>query len=154
MSNKYINENLLSKATNENYMKNFPFPHCVIDGLLNADTLARVLKAVKKLELNNATFKFVNPNCPYEYNKYTYDISKIPELKDIFDHLNGPEFLKEISRITGIKDIIANMKGGIKGSGVHMIKRGGYLGIHTDFNTHTHELYGSLDRRINITYLF
>ena len=150
MKNKYINENLLSKTTNDNYMNNFPFPHCVIDGLLNSDTLFRVLKEVDKLKLNDATFKFANPNCPYEYNKYTYDISKIPQLKDIFDYLNGSEFLAELSRITGIKDIIANMKGGIKGSGVHIIKKGGYLGIHTDFNTHTHGVYGSLDRRINI----
>lgn len=141
------NLNLLS---NDNYNNNYPFPHCVIDNFLDNNTIQKVINITSKLNLENATSKFVNKKCPYEYNKYTYDISKLPELKYIFNYLNSDLFLSELSRITGVNNIIANMKGGIKGSGVHIIKTGGYLGIHTDFNTFNHPNYGKLDRRINI----
>ena len=73
-----------------------------------------------KLKLENATSKFVNKNCPYEYNKYTYDISKLPKLSYIFNYLNSDSFLSELSNITGVNNIISNMKGGIRGSGVHI----------------------------------
>jgi Rps23 Pro-64 3,4-dihydroxylase Tpa1-like proline 4-hydroxylase len=140
----------LKNIDSESFKSVFPFPHCIIDNFLNDNTLQKILNVTSKLKLENATSKFVNKNCPYEYNKYTYDISKLPELSYIFNYLNSDSFLSELSNITGVNNIIANMKGGIRGSGVHIIKNGGYLGIHTDFNTYNHPNYGKLDRRINI----
>ena len=70
----------------------------------------KILNNTNKLKLENATSKFVNKNCPYEYNKYTYYISKVSEISYIFDYLNSDSFLLELSKITKVNNIIANMK--------------------------------------------
>jgi Rps23 Pro-64 3,4-dihydroxylase Tpa1-like proline 4-hydroxylase len=132
------------------YENNQPFPHIIIDNFFKSEVLNRILDCVNHLNLNDATHKFLNKKCPYEYNKYAYDISKVNELKDIFDELNSQKFIEFLENLTGIEYLLANMKGGVKGSGIHRIKTGGYLGIHTDFNQFNNKIYGKLDRRLNI----
>ena len=147
----FINESSINNVNLKDiYQNNQPFPHVVIDNFFKEEVLTEILNYVNKLSLNNATHKFTNSKCPYEFNKYAYDISKVPEIKNVFDELNSKEFIDIIEEMTGIKDLLANMKGGVKGSGIHKIKKGGYLGIHTDFNQFSNKIYGNLDRRLNI----
>jgi len=118
---------------------------------LKKNICIKIVEDVNKLKLKKATHKFTNKNCPYEYNKYTYDLSKCtPLLKDVFKELDSPEFITILSELTNVKNIVINTEGGARGSGIHKTRKGGYLGIHTDFNTYKHSKYGNLDRRINI----
>ena len=78
-----------------------------------SEALNRILDCVDHLSLNDATHKFLNKKCPYEYNKYAYDISKVNELKDIFDELNSQKFIEFLENLTGIENLLANMKGGV-----------------------------------------
>jgi Rps23 Pro-64 3,4-dihydroxylase Tpa1-like proline 4-hydroxylase len=63
--------------------------------------------------------------------------------------LNSPEFINYLENMTGITDIIANDTT-LLGGGIHRIKNGGFLKLHTDFNSYHHKHYGKLDRRINL----
>ena len=133
------------------YLNEQPFPHIVIDNFFKKDYLDQILRDVNLLKLDNATHKFTNKKCPYEYNKYTFDLSKCSNLlKDVFKELDSEDFLNILSKLTSIQNIIDNQEGGTRGSGIHKIKKGGYLGIHTDFNTYKHSKQGNLDRRINL----
>ena len=51
---------------------------------------------------------------------------------DILSFMNSPEFLSFLQELTGIDDLIADPD--FNGGGIHLIPRGGKLGIHIDFS--------------------
>jgi len=141
----FINEDNL--RDNINYER-YPFPHTIIDNFLKNDVLDNVLLNINNLKDEHADCKFINPSSPYEYNKYAFFLNYGDYLKNLFIELNSPEFIKYLEKITGIENIITNDIT-LNGAGIHRIKNGGYLQLHTDFNSYSN-LYGKLDRRINL----
>ena len=141
---EFVNENVLKNVNYDNY----PFPHTVIDNFLKNDVLNNTLMSINNLKNENAEWKFTDPNSPCEYNKFAFNLNFDNYLKKLFIELNSPEFIKHIENITGIKDLITNDIN-LQGAGIHRIKKGGYLQLHTDFNSY-HNHYGKLDRRINL----
>lgn len=140
----FINEDKLKNVNYENY----PFPHTIIDNFLKNHTLDNILLNINNLKDNDANSKFINPSSPFEYNKYAFSSNFGDYLKELFMELNSPEFIKHLETITGIKDLITNDIT-LPGAGIHRIKNGGYLKLHTDFNSYYNH-YGKLDRRINL----
>lgn len=65
--------------------------------------------------------------------------------KAIFNELNNPEFLKDVSSITGIQDLIPDGK--LFGGGLHQSINGAFLDVHVDYNIHPET---KLHRRLNI----
>jgi Rps23 Pro-64 3,4-dihydroxylase Tpa1-like proline 4-hydroxylase len=128
--------------------ENYPFSHTIIDNFFQNNKLDNILCNINNLKDEDANSKFINPNSPYEFNKYAFSENYGNYLKKIFTELNSDDFIKKIEDITGIKDIIKNDINLI-GAGIHRIKNGGYLQLHTDFNSY-HNQYGKLDRRINL----
>ncbi len=59
--------------------------------------------------------------------------------------LNSPEFLSVIEVITGIENLHGDPD--LQGGGIHVIGRGGFLKLHTDFNWHKKL---GLHRRLNL----
>lgn len=156
MDTQYVTSKALQtlKSQTETYHLNQPFPHIVIDNFLNQNTLHDILGELQELKLEDATFKFTR-KCQYEYNKYTYDQNKLlqcqkKKITEVLNYLNSPNFIHILEKLTLVPEIIKNTEGGIKGSGVHRITSGGYLGIHTDFNSYEDKINGKMDRRINI----
>jgi hypothetical protein len=49
-----------------------------------------------------------------------------------FDEVNGERFLRFVEQVTGIAPVYADPN--LHGGGLHQIRRGGYLNVHTDFN--------------------
>ena len=140
----FINEDKLINVS----CKNYPFPHTIIDNFLKNDVLDNVLLNINNLKDEDANDKFINPSSPYEYNKYGFCSNYGDYLEKIFIELNSPEFIKYLEKITGIENLITNDIS-LRGAGIHRIKNGGYLQLHTDFNSY-HNHYGKLDRRINL----
>ena len=130
---------------------NTPFPHCVIDNILDVETVNEIHDEILTLNLKDADCQFTNKNNLFEYNKFAF--SKIESMqlhtKDVFKYLNSKEFIAQIEKLTGIHDIVCG-DFHLEGAGVHMIKKGGRLSMHTDFNSYDHIEYGKLDRRINL----
>ena len=67
-------------------------------------------------------------------------------IKLFFDFLNSNNFLQFLQGITSIKEKLVHDPE-LNGGGLHEIKRGGVLKVHTDFNRHPNL---NLDRRINV----
>ena len=138
--NKNINLNKLAKSLKYNYSTAHPYPHCVIDELINSKLLNQVTKEF--LIDNHQSVGFRNPNekkiTLNNWNKFG------PETKKIINYLNSKPFIRFLENLTGIRDLISDNK--LEGGGLHQINPGGYLKIHADFNKST----SNLDRRLNV----
>jgi|LauGreDrversion4_2_1035121.scaffolds.fasta_scaffold84504_2 Rps23 Pro-64 3,4-dihydroxylase Tpa1-like proline 4-hydroxylase len=142
---EFINESILENVKYETY----PYPHVVIDNFLQNDKLNNILLNINNLKDNEANSIFTCPNSPYEFNKFAFSENYGDYLKQIFLELNSPKFIKYLENITGIEGLITNDIN-LQGAGIHRIKNGGYLQLHTDFNSYNHPSLGKLDRRINL----
>ena len=74
------------------------------------------------------------------YKKFSKNI------KLFIDYLNSEDFINFLQDLTSIKEKLVSDPD-LQGGGLHEIKRGGVLKIHTDFNRHPSF---DLDRRINV----
>ncbi len=118
------------------------FPHIVFDNLINSKVLNKVSK-----EINNSVSKAQ----PY----YNYNVKKlaINRKKDfgkntqkIIKYLNSRDFVKKLENLTGIKKLVADPK--LEGGGIHIVKKGGFLNIHADFQSHI--INSQWSRKINL----
>jgi Rps23 Pro-64 3,4-dihydroxylase Tpa1-like proline 4-hydroxylase len=69
-----------------------------------------------------------------------------PFLQQVIRELNSEEFVRHLSELTGIPDLIADPS--LEGGGLHQSQRGGYLNIHADFTVHPHKR--NWRRRVNV----
>jgi len=134
---------------NKGYTETYPFPHVVIDNFLEVDSLEKIVAEVKTMNSNDAYYKAVHRPNILEFNKFAFKYNFPPTIDKLFKELVSDSFIQSIERLTGIEPIIRNDLS-LAGAGLHRICKEGYLSIHTDFNTYTHEEHGKLDRRINI----
>jgi Rps23 Pro-64 3,4-dihydroxylase Tpa1-like proline 4-hydroxylase len=119
----------------------------VFDGALNTENLQNILSEINSLDDDKATSKFIHKN-PNEYNKYAFTTHYGRYLTRLFEELNSHEFISILEKLTGITGLIRNDTT-LQGAGVHRIHPGGYLSLHTDFNSYRKDEV-KLDRRINL----
>jgi hypothetical protein len=126
-----------------------PFPHVIIDNFLKPEWIQPVLDSVRAMKSETAQSKFVSPQSPYEYMKFAFDSGFDETLTQLFNELVGDEFTTAVETMSGIAPLIRNDMT-LLGAGVHRIHNGGFLKMHTDFNTYDHPQHGKLDRRLNL----
>ena len=145
-----INKNSLDILNNPKKYKQAPYDHIVIDNFFNEEYINELVKYSKKLKLKDSSKVKLPPNKDTQY-KYAYDnIDEFPKvIRKIFKSLVSAEFCKKLEEFTGIKNFISNNEK-LKGGGFHKITNKGFLNLHTDFNNYQDNLFGSLDRRINL----
>ena len=131
------------------YTETYPFPHIVIDNFLEEEYLKKVLEEVRALDSKDAYYKATNKPNQLEFNKFAFKNDLGKYTTELFEHMVSDEFVTAIENLTGIQGIIRNDMS-LAGAGIHRIHKGGYLAVHTDFNTYTHPVKGKLDRRINL----
>ena len=127
----------------ESYNTRVPFPHIVIDDFLDRDTLHNVQKEASTICANpNEDWRFGGKHNSKDEHTFQQKkrgiglIEYMPEsMAKLVTHLNSREFISELERLTGKPRLIADPT--LNGGGMHETKRGGHLGIHHDFNTHT-----------------
>lgn len=124
------------------YQAGSPFPHVVIDDFLPPAVLDEVL----------AHFEAIQPeddmvfDRPQERFKSSFQPDALDdELRRLFYSFNSRPFIKVMENITGIKGLIPDPY--FLGAGIHVIKQGGHLSVHADFN---HHKIMNLERRINV----
>ena len=144
VSKNFINNDFLNKDFKKEYQFAIPFPNIVIDNFFNENFLNNVSKEFPDLSAVNESQKYENKDeVKFANNDYLQFPSNI---KKLIDFMNSKSFLNFLQNITSIKEkLIADPE--LNGGGLHEIKSGGYLKIHTDFNKHPNN---DLDRRINI----
>ena len=144
ISENYHDLENFSNSQKENYSLAKPFPNIEINNFFNKEFLDKVLKEFPDLANLEKSNKYENKN-EIKYANNEYDL--FPEvIKKFFDFLNSLTFLNFIQNITSIQEsLIADKE--LNGGGLHEIKKGGVLKIHTDFNRHPKL---DLDRRVNV----
>lgn len=131
----------LAKKKQLEFLSNKPFPHIVLDGLFPDDVLEQVLKDVEgcDLPIRKSFFgsqgKFAN-NDPWSLGATA---------RRFLVDLTSERFCRFLKELTGVRGIIPDAY--FDGGGIHEIRKGGFLKIHSDFNWHGRM---KLDRRLNV----
>ena len=144
LSNKYENLEELSKKNESYYRENTPFPHIVFENFFEKEFLKKVLDEFPDLSNISKSEKYNSKNeVKLSYNKYeNFSFNT----KILIDFLNSKKFLNFLKNLTSVSEqLIADPE--LSGGGLHQIKKGGVLKIHTDFNKHPKL---NLDRRLNL----
>ena len=144
ISKKYSNLKEFSKKNKNKYLKAKPFPHIILDNFFKTEYLNNALSEFPDLTLSKKTEMYENKN---EIKLANNNLKKFPrKIKDVIKFLNSKKFRKFLQNTTSIKEsLIADNT--LSGGGLHEIKKGGILKVHTDFNKHP---FLKLDRRINL----
>lgn len=125
----------------DEYGNNLPFPHVVIDDLFPDEILDGVVQDIRlhqrEAAKNSRTTvaKFAT-NDPWALG---------PTARQFLLDLNSGAFCRFLEALTGIQGLIPDPY--YFGGGVHEIRTGGFLKMHTDFNWHRGL---KLDRRLNM----
>ena len=134
----------LGKRRSAAYRSADPFPHAAFDGLIDDELLERVVAEfpsddsneweLRELEAKSKSKQIAGPQ--QRIGPYT---------RQLFGLLSSPRFLRFVEELTGIRGLIPDPY--LHGGGLHEIKSGGYLELHSDFNWHGHlHMY----RRLNL----
>ena len=128
----------------ERFVNANPFPFIIIDDFFSKEFLNEVLNQFPNLAEQKKTTNYDNKNeVKFANNQYKNFPNNI---KKLFNFLNSDFFLNFLQRITNIQEkLIPDLE--LNGGGLHEIKKGGLLKIHSDFNKHPSL---DLDRRLNV----
>ena len=123
-----------------------PYPHTVIDDFLPVDVANQILDEFTKTNEGWNNYR--------HYNEDKKGLSKIermgPITQKVFGDLQSAPFIALVGKLSGIGDLIPDPD--LDGGGMHEIKRGGFLNVHTDFLSHTKNQNWS--RQINLLIYF
>jgi Rps23 Pro-64 3,4-dihydroxylase Tpa1-like proline 4-hydroxylase len=127
------------------YRENRPYPHIGIDNFFDETVIQEL--TLDYPAASHASWQRASFDPQYEEAKLSLDrVEEFPpSIRTFIETLNSPIFLSFLERLVGIDGLIPDPY--LTGGGLHMIPRGGRLGIHADFNLH--KKFG-LDRRLNL----
>jgi hypothetical protein len=119
-----------------------PFPHVVLDDVLDPDSLRRVAAEMPPRSAQGWT-KWETLN---EW-KYVFDQPERfgPAARRLQESLNSSEFVRFLEHLTGIDGLIPDPH--LAAAGYFDIERGGFLNVHIDVTRHRKL---NLDRRVNV----
>tara|TARA_B100000963_G_scaffold72279_1_gene60391 strand:+ start:2390 stop:3118 length:729 start_codon:yes stop_codon:yes gene_type:complete len=150
-----INQSL-AKSCRSNYALANPFPHIVIDDFIPKDLALQcynqmsrhqqwmfdTMEGYPEDERDSQVNKWWTPFDTESKNRLESDM---PAVWKCLQYFNSRPFLLFLENLTGIKDLIADVD--FEGGGIHKIKNGGRLELHSDYNKHPNK---DIWRRINL----
>lgn len=130
------------KKLHDQFKKNRPFKHLVIDNFFTLDVAEYLEKNFPMMIEMPTIFKE-----PMSYKGQLSDINKYwPKFKKYFDFLQSKKFRNLIGSITAISNLQKDDM--LAGGGLHQSPRSGFLDIHVDANKHPFNK--KLHRRLNL----
>lgn len=138
----------LSDILAPDYQNAKGFPHIAIKNFFSNDRLLNIVKELDDYDWENSRNVRRNEYCYVVENgqkiymageegsrKYgSNEMGKFgPNTIQMVDFLTSSEFTKFLEKLTGIPNLISDPK--LVGGGIHRIPAGGFLKLHTDFNT-------------------
>jgi len=147
LSDQYKDLNNFILKEKDNYQNAKPFPHTAINNFFDSKYLNEVLNDFpKNLNDNKELMGFDNMNEKKMFSKKPSPSIFKDQMHNFLIELNSFYFLDFLQKISGIKErLIPDPY--FWGGGLHIIKRGGYVKIHCDYNIHPKM---KLNRRINV----
>ncbi len=120
-----------------------PFPYVVIDDFLAPNLVEEMLAEFPPVS-SGGWIHYVH------FNERKFGNTKRdgfgPTIGAVVDELNSARFLRFLSDMSGIEDILPDKT--LEGGGLHQSERGGFLNVHADFTTHPHR--HDWRRRLNL----
>ena len=144
VTSKFLNPNEYIESFKVDFLSAQPFASIVIKDFFEEKFLSNVLNEFPDLEKVETSQKYSNKN---EFKFANNNYNNFPSsIKSLFDFLNSKIFLIFLQNLTSIEQKLFS-DAELNGGGLHEIKQGGVLKIHTDFNKHP---TNNLDRRVNL----
>lgn len=132
----------LLQAHTAEYRSAEPFPHVVVDNLLEPELLDEVLQEFDSMD----RARWHHTERATERKSSTEDFQHFgPTTRALIAQFNASPFLAFLEQLTGIAGLIADPH--LRGGGLHEIRRDGALGVHADFNFYPRL---GLYRRLNL----
>lgn len=129
------------------YQNAKPYPHIVIDNFLEKEVALKGSELFPQIE-DSGWIHYLH------VNEKKHGLNKTDLLpryfKNLIEELNSKEFISELEKLTGIKNLIADDM--LEGGGLHQSAKGGFLNIHADFTVHPHKRQWK--RRVNLLVYF
>lgn len=125
------------------YVGASPFPHIVIDGLLNKAAAESATDEFPKLDVEQWN-SFVHANERKFSN--TDPATWGPTLQAVLAECQSPRFVRFLEGLTGIESLLIDES--LQGGGLHQSLAGGFLNIHADFTVHPRQR--NWRRRVNL----
>ena len=129
----------------QSYLSAKPFPHIVLDNFFDEQFLSGALAEFPDLSLSSSSVSF-NSSSQVKFASHRGDSQQPDSIKHLLRYLNSHSFLDFLASLTSIEESLIPDPH-FNGGGLHEIKTGGFLKVHTDF--HKHPSTG-LDRRLNL----
>mgnify|MGYP001223335764 CR=1 FL=1 len=130
------------KIINNVFINNNPFPHVILKKLFSDSCLMAVNEEI-------ATFTNWNIYKQKYYSREKFCCNNMKQLpvntRKFIEFLNSKKFISFLATLSDIPNLIADPY--LIGGGIHCIKRGGFLKVHSDFNFHK---ILKLHRRLNV----
>jgi 2OG-Fe(II) oxygenase superfamily len=131
--------NRIAENHRAKYLANAPFPNMAFDGLFPEAIVRAVEKEIPENNFDeNGCYKGAPRNKCYLHDKsfkktgLAQDDLMGPYTRVFMAVLKSANFVGFLERLTGIEHIVPDPR--FYGSGVHVIAKDGYLGVHADFN--------------------
>ena len=142
MLNNNIDFTILVNKFNSNKF----FPHYRFKNFLDKNI------AVKVSEEISDSFEHAKPYYVYNVKKFALTDSEHfgSTTYQLINYLNSKEFIGKLEDISGIKNLLGDDM--LEGGGLHFSKKGGYLKVHADFESHI--VKKSWKRRLNLLIYF
>ena len=122
---------LLIRKHRQSYREAEPFPHIVVDDLVDVPLLERVLDEFESMDRGT----WHQTDAAHERKWSTEDVRRIgPFTTALVAQLNAGPFVTFLEELTGIAGLLPDPH--LRGGGLHEIRPGGFLGVHADFNVH------------------
>ena len=146
----------LADSCRSNYALANPFPHIVIDDFIPEDLALQCYNQMSQHQewMFDTMMGYPEDERDSQVNKWwtPFDTdsknrieSDMPAVWKCLQYFNSRPFLLFLENLTGIKDLIADVD--FEGGGIHKIKNGGRLELHSDYNKHPNK---DIWRRINL----
>ena len=135
----------LADSCRSNYALANPFPHIVIDDFIPEDLALQCYNQMSQHQewMFDSMMGYPEDERDSQVNKWwtPFDTdsknrieSDMPAVWKCLQYFNSRPFLLFLENLTGIKDLIADVD--FEGGGIHKIKNGGRLELHSDYNKH------------------
>lgn len=126
------------------YQTAAPYPHIAIPDFLRPGEVEKLIETFPSPQSRDWQITHDRTgHFEQKFNMFQYE--KFPDLiRQFFDVMNSRPVIEFLEKLTGISGLIPDPH--FEGGGLHMLSRGGRLGLHVDFNRHKKM---NLDRRLN-----
>ena len=133
----------LATELHDDFLVARPYPHVVIDDFLPAEVAEALAQDFS--QIGEESWKHY-----HHYNERKLavtDLDRMPAATQrVIEALQSPQTLDVMTKLSGIEGLICDPS--LEGAGMHMVRRGGFLNVHTDFLAHTKQR--SWSRHINL----